>query len=71
MSLEGKTYLDPGDKWAGRFAPPRRCTVLIAGPASTRVKPAGPRTVLVRYADDRSTQVIPFSRRLRIDKEAS
>lgn len=71
MSINGKTYLDPGDRWAGTFVPPRRCTVLIAGRASTRAKPAGPRTVLVRYADDGSTEVIPFSRRLRLDVETS
>lgn len=63
--IKGRTYLDPGDSFAGRFDPPRRCVVLLAGRASTRRNLAGPRTVLVRYADNGELAVIPFSRRLR------
>jgi len=56
----GRTYLDPGDRMAGRYDPPRRCTVLIKwGPGG------GPRNVLVRYLDDDTKAVIPFPRRLR------
>ena len=67
MSIVGRTYLDPGDRMAGTFTPPRRCAVLVAGRASTRQNPAGPRTVAVRY-EDGSTAVIPFARRLRLDR---
>jgi hypothetical protein len=55
-----RAYLDPGDRWTGRYEPPRPCTVL------TRWAPGGrPRNVLVRYADDGTEAVIPFTRRLR------
>jgi hypothetical protein len=56
----GRIYLDPGDRWSGRNDPPRRCQVLI------RWRPgARPRNALVRYLDDGTTAVIPFTRRLR------
>jgi hypothetical protein len=56
----GRTYLDPGDRWSGRFNPPRPVAVL------TRWGPGGgPRNVLVRYLDDGHQAVIPFPRRLR------
>lgn len=56
----GRAYLDPGDRLAGRYDPPRPCTVLV------RWRPgARPRNVAVRYLDDGSTAVIPFTRRLR------
>lgn len=56
----GRVYLDPGDRISGRFAPPRRCVVLVKwGPGG------GPRNVLVRYLDDGAQAVIPFPRRLR------
>jgi len=56
----GRAYLDPGDRLVGRYGPPRLCTVLI------RWAPGGrPRNVLVRYADDGTEAVIPFTRRLR------
>jgi hypothetical protein len=56
----GRAYLDPGDRMAGRYEPPRRCLVLIKwGPGG------GPRNVFVRYDDDGSEAVIPFPRRLR------
>jgi hypothetical protein len=59
MSIVGRTYLDPGDRLAGRHDPPRRCVVLTQwGPGG------GPRNVAVRY-DDGTTAVVPFSRRLR------
>lgn len=57
--VTGTTYLDPGDRLAGRYDPPRRCVVV------TRWRPeAKPRNVAVRY-EDGSTAVIPFTRRLR------
>ena len=56
----GRLYLDPGDKLAGRYDPPRLCEVLVKwGPGG------GPRNVLVRYLDDDERAVIPFPRRLR------
>lgn len=61
----GRRYVDPGDRWAGRYDPPRPCVVLVAGRASTQRAKAGPRTVLVEYLDDGSRAVVPFSRRLR------
>lgn len=61
----GRTYLDPGDRLAGRYDPPRRCTVLV------RWRPgARPRNVAVRYLDDHTTAVIPFPRRLRRPPDA-
>lgn len=60
----GRRYLDPGDRWTGRYHPPRTCVVLLAGRASTHARPAGPRTAWVRY-DDGSEAVIPVARRLR------
>lgn len=61
----GRRYLDPGDRWTGRYHPPRTCVVLLAGRASTHARPAGPRTAWVRYDDDGSEAVIPVARRLR------
>ncbi|MDF5755807.1 hypothetical protein [Spongiactinospora sp. TRM90649] len=57
----GRTYLDPGDRLAGQYTPPRQCVVLVKWAPGGR----GPRNVLVRYLDDDSRAVIPFSRRLR------
>jgi hypothetical protein len=55
-----RVYLDPGDRVAGRYEPPRRCRVLAQwGPGG------GPRNVEIEYLDDASRAVIPFSRRLR------
>ena len=55
-----RVYLDPGDRTAGRYNPPRACAVLTQwGPGG------GPRNVTVEYLDDGSRAVIPFSRRLR------
>lgn len=45
-----RVYLDPGDRLAGRFEPPVK---------------GSPRNVLVKYLDDGSRVVIPFTRRLR------
>jgi hypothetical protein len=63
--VTGRIYLDPGDRLAGRYDPPRRCVVITRW----RVVPAGergaPRNVAVRYLDDGSMAVIPFTRRLR------
>lgn len=60
----GRRYLDPGDRWAGRYDPPRRCVVLTGwGPGG------GPRNVHVRYLDDGTEAVIPFPRRLRRDHQ--
>jgi hypothetical protein len=57
----GRVYLDPGARgWGIVYVPPRPCQVLVRwGPGG------GPRTVAVRYLDDGTTAVIPFSRRLR------
>ncbi|QSB14564.1 hypothetical protein JQS43_24335 [Natronosporangium hydrolyticum] len=56
----GRRYLDPGDRQAGRYDPPRPCVVLArCGPGG------GPRNVHVRYLDDGTEEVIPFPRRLR------
>ena len=55
-----RAYLDPGDKAAGRYCPPRRCRVMTQwGPGG------GPRTSWSEYLDGGSRAVIPFSRRLR------
>jgi hypothetical protein len=55
----GRTYLDPGDRASGRRQPPEPVTVI------TRWGPGrGPRNVAVRRPDG-TTQVIPFTRRLR------
>ena len=60
MIPAGRIYADPGDRLSGRYDPPRRCRVL------TQWRPGGgPRNVAVRYEDDSSEAVIPFSRRLR------
>jgi hypothetical protein len=57
--MSGRRYLDPGDRMAGHYDPPRLCRVL------TRWGPGGgPRNVLVEY-DDGGQAVIPFPRRLR------
>jgi hypothetical protein len=60
-SMIGRVYLDPGARgWGIVYDPPRPCQVLVRwGPGG------GPRTVAVRYLDDGTTAVIPFSRRLR------
>lgn len=59
MSIVGRTYLDPGDRWSGRNDPLRSCVVLTQwGPGG------GPRNVLVRYLDG-TAAVVPFPRRLR------
>jgi hypothetical protein len=61
--VTGRAYLDPGDRLAGRYDPPRRCVVLtqwVTGRGKT-----GPRNVAVRYLDDGTAAVIPFPRRLR------
>lgn len=65
--MTGRVYLDPGGPtFRGHrivYDPPRRCVVLTAcrfGPGKT-----GPRNVAVRYLDDGTAAVIPFSRRLR------
>lgn len=52
-------YLDPGDRTAGHYDPPRGCIVLTQWGRG-----GGPRNVAVRYRDG-SVAVIPFSRRLR------
>jgi hypothetical protein len=58
--MTGRVYLDPGDRKAGRYDPPRLCRVLVGwGPGG------GPRNVAVEYLDDGSRSVIPFPRRLR------
>jgi hypothetical protein len=58
--MVGRTYLDPGDRLAGRYDPPRLVVVLA------RWGPGGrPRNVAVRYLDDGHQAVIPFPRRLR------
>jgi hypothetical protein len=54
-----RIYLDPGDRTAGRYDPPRRCTVIIQWGRG-----GGPRNVAVRYLDTGMTAVIPFPRRL-------
>jgi hypothetical protein len=55
-----RIYADPGDRLSGRCDPPRRCVVVTQWG-----KGGGPRNVAVRYLDDGSQAVIPFSRRLR------
>lgn len=56
----GRRYLDPGDRLAGRFDPPRECVVLVGwGPGGR------PRNVLVRYPDTGALAVVPFPRRMR------
>jgi hypothetical protein len=60
MIPDTRVDADPGDRLTGRYDPPRRCRVLTQwGPGG------GPRNVTVRYEDDSSETVIPFSRRLR------
>ena len=52
--VTGTVYMDPGDRLAGKYDPPRRCVVV------TRWRPgARPRNVCVRY-EDGSTDVIPL-----------
>lgn len=65
--MTGRVYLDPGDRLCGRYDPPRRCVVLTQW-ATGRGK-TGPRNVAVEY-DDGTRAVIPFSRRLRLPREA-
>jgi hypothetical protein len=55
-----RPHLDPGDRWCGRYDPPRPCRVLVRYTLA-----GGPRNVLVRYAEDGCQAVIPFPRRLR------
>lgn len=59
-TVTGSVYADPGDRLAGRFDPPRLCTVLTQWRNG-----GGPRNVLVEYHDNGQRDVIPFSRRLR------
>jgi hypothetical protein len=56
----GRVYLDPGDRLSGRYDPPRRCQVVTRWGRGGR-----PRNVAVRYLDDGTMAVVPFSRRLR------
>lgn len=69
--MTGSVYLDPGGPtFRGHrvtYDPPRRCVVLTAWDTS-RIK-TGPRNVAVQY-DDGTRAVIPFSRRLRLPREA-
>lgn len=58
--ITGRTYLDPGDRHCGYYDPPRECIVLTQWS-----QVGGPRNVTVRYADDSTVAVVPFSRRLR------
>ena len=58
--IAGRVYLDPGDRLAGYQDQPRPCTILVQWGRG-----GGPRNVTVRYHDDNTTAVIPFSRRLR------
>lgn len=62
--MVGRRYLDPGDRMAGRYDPPRGCVVLVVGLAPTRSRRTGPRTAWVRY-DDGDEAVVPVARRLR------
>jgi hypothetical protein len=64
-SMISRVYLDPGDRWVGRYDPPRPCRVLIRWRPVQRGERSGPRSVLVEYLDDGSRAVIPFTRRLR------
>jgi hypothetical protein len=59
--MTGRIYLDPGDRMAGRYEPPRRCRVLARWTSGR----GGPRNVVVEYLDNGSRSVIPFTRRLR------
>jgi hypothetical protein len=59
MIPSDRLYADPGDRLSGRYDPPRPCVVI------TQWRPGGPRNVAVRYLDDGTTAVIPFTRRLR------
>jgi hypothetical protein len=63
--VTGHVYLDPGDRMSGRYDPPRRCVVITRWWAAPRGQHGGPRNVAVRYLDDGSMAVIPFTRRLR------
>jgi hypothetical protein len=58
--MTGELRLDPGDKLAGRYDPPRLCYKHTS--YTTR---GGPRNVLVEYVDDGSRAVVPAPRRLR------
>lgn len=59
--MVGRRYLDPGDRLGGRFAPPRRVTVLARwAPRAT------PRNVLI-VTEDGTRAIVPFPRRLRVD----
>lgn len=58
--IVGRTYLDRGDRMAGRYDPPRPCTVVTQWGKGGR-----PRNVAVRYLDDGSMAVVPFPRRMR------
>ena len=60
MIPPGRVYLDPGDRQAGYYDPPRRCVVITQWG-----KGGGPRNVTVRYLDGGSMAVISFPRRLR------
>jgi hypothetical protein len=62
----GRLYLDPGDRQAGLYDPPRRCVVLTRWRQLRKGEKGGPRNVAVRYLDDGSTAVVPFARRLRL-----
>ena len=61
-----RLYRDPGDRMTGRYDPPRDCAVLTQWGRG-----GGPRNVTVRYDDDGSRAVIPFSRRLRRANQAT
>jgi hypothetical protein len=74
--IAGRVYLDPGDRLSGQFAQPRPCTVLngwgrtrttaAAGVHWLTPPPGAPRNAAVRYHDDGTTAVVPFTRRLRV-----
>lgn len=54
------THVDPGDRLAGYYDPPRPCVIIT----SFRAR-GGPRNVAVEYLDDGSRAVVPCPRRLR------
>jgi hypothetical protein len=81
VSIVGRVYLDPGDRFAGYYDPPRLCRA-VAGPGPLAVPPeypwlhlelkpgkrekrGGPRNALVVY-EDGSQAVVPINRRLRL-----
>lgn len=68
MIPAARVYLDPGDRTSGRHDPPRRCVVVTQW-ARTQPGRGAPRNVAVRYLDDGSMAVIPFSRRLRRERQ--